>query len=96
MTTLNATDARASLPELLDRVASGEEVTITRYGRAVAVLVRPDTLRARRAERALEEAATVQRRLAEARERPLSASGSIGQTRAEELIAGIRAEREGR
>ncbi len=96
MTTLNATDARASLPELLDRVASGEEVTITRYGRAVAVLVRPDSLRARRAERALEDAAAVQRQLAEARGRPLSASGAISQARAEELIAGVRAGREGR
>ncbi len=42
------TVARAQLPELLDRVRSGEEITITRHGEAVAVLVRPDVLRGRR------------------------------------------------
>ena len=35
------------LPDLLTRVEGGEEVTITRHGRAVAVLVRPDALRSR-------------------------------------------------
>jgi prevent-host-death family protein len=30
------------LPEILDRVLEGEEVTITRHGREVAVVVRAD------------------------------------------------------
>ncbi len=93
---MTATDARASLPGLLDRVQAGEEVTITRHGRAVAVLVRPDALRARRAERALEVAAALQRSLAEARGRPLSTAGGVSEARAEELIADVRVGREGR
>ena len=96
MTTIAATDARASLPGLLDRVQAGEEVTITRHGKAVAVLVRPDALRTRRAERALEAAAALQRQLDDARRRPLSTAGAISESRAEELIAEVRAGREGR
>ena len=42
-TTLTVSEARAALPQLLDRVSAGEEVTITRHGRPAAVLVRPDT-----------------------------------------------------
>ena len=57
MTSMSASEARAALPELLNRVEDGEEVIITRHGRPVAVLVRPDSLRARRAESALEDAA---------------------------------------
>ncbi len=45
MTTMTVSEARAALPELLTRVEEGEEVTITRHGKAVAVLVRPDALR---------------------------------------------------
>jgi antitoxin (DNA-binding transcriptional repressor) of toxin-antitoxin stability system len=30
------------LPEVLDRVAAGEEIMITRYGKPAAVLLRPD------------------------------------------------------
>lgn len=48
MTSVTATQARAALGALLTRVEQGEEVTITRQGRAVAVLVRPDVLRSRR------------------------------------------------
>ena len=53
MTSMSASQARAALPEILDRVTAGEEVTITRHGRAVAIVVRPDALRVRRADRAL-------------------------------------------
>jgi antitoxin (DNA-binding transcriptional repressor) of toxin-antitoxin stability system len=42
MTVMTASEARAALPEVLTRVAQGEEVTITRYGSPVAVVVRPD------------------------------------------------------
>lgn len=41
-------DARSSLAALLDRVAQGEEITVTRHGRPAAVLVHPDSLRRRR------------------------------------------------
>ena len=49
MSTMSSSEARAGLPEILDRVSEGEEITITRHGKAVAVVVRPETLRIRRA-----------------------------------------------
>lgn len=39
---MTISEARAALPDVVNRVADGEEVTITRYGRPAAVLVRPD------------------------------------------------------
>ena len=99
MTTIRTTEARAALPELLDRVERGEEVTITRHGRAVAVLVRPDTLRARRhADAALAAASDLQRRLGAAREgAPPNGDehrGALTPERAEELVADVRAARD--
>ncbi|HET7769889.1 MAG TPA: type II toxin-antitoxin system prevent-host-death family antitoxin [Chloroflexota bacterium] len=41
MTTIGAYDAKTHLPSLLDRVAKGESITITKRGRPVAVLVPP-------------------------------------------------------
>lgn len=40
-----ATEARATLPSLLDRVESGARITLTRHGKPVAVLVHPDSVR---------------------------------------------------
>jgi antitoxin Phd_YefM of type II toxin-antitoxin system len=42
MAIMTMTEARAALPQVLDRVAAGEEVTITRYGKPAAVILRPD------------------------------------------------------
>jgi prevent-host-death family protein len=42
METLSLTDARAQLPQLLDRVAAGESFTITRHGVSVGVLTGHD------------------------------------------------------
>jgi prevent-host-death family protein len=39
MTTVGSSKAQAHLSRLLDRVSKGESVTITRYGRPVAMLV---------------------------------------------------------
>jgi prevent-host-death family protein len=95
MSTMSASEARATLPQLLDRVAAGDEVTITRHGHPVAVLVRPDALRARRAEAAMEGAAIVHDALAAGRAAKLPAgAGGISAARAEELIANVRAGRE--
>jgi prevent-host-death family protein len=95
MSTMSASQARATLPELLDRVAAGDEVTITRHGHPVAVLVRPDALRARRAQAAIEGAALVHDALAAGRAAALSsAAGGVSAARAEELIADVRASRE--
>ena len=42
---LTVSEARARLPELLDRIERGEEITITRHGRPAAVMLRPDAVR---------------------------------------------------
>jgi prevent-host-death family protein len=96
VTSLPISEARAALPELLTRVEEGEEITITRHGRPVAVLVRPDVLRSRRAREALEGAARVHELLAEAASAPLPGGAALTAQRAEELIDEIRAGRDGR
>jgi len=42
MAVMTLSEARAALPDVVNRVAQGEEITITRYGRPMAVVVRPD------------------------------------------------------
>ncbi|HVT68088.1 MAG TPA: type II toxin-antitoxin system prevent-host-death family antitoxin [Trebonia sp.] len=42
MAVMTVSEARAALPDVLDRAARGEEITITRHGRPIAVVVRPD------------------------------------------------------
>lgn len=92
-TTISASDARAALPHLLDRVEAGDEVTITRHGQPVAVLIRLDALRVRRADEALAAAARIREALADARRRPLLGSGGLSNARAEELVADVEAGR---
>jgi prevent-host-death family protein len=96
MPTMSASDARAALPEILDRVLAGEEVTITRHGRAVAVVVRPDALRARRADRAIGDAERVRDMLDRARTVRLSDSPTVNAQRAVELVADVAASRSAR
>jgi antitoxin (DNA-binding transcriptional repressor) of toxin-antitoxin stability system len=96
MQTLTVSEARAALPELLNRVEDGEEITITRHGRAVAVMVRPDALRARRAERVLADAEQIDQVLSTARSAPLPDAGGVTADRAEELVADIRTGRRAR
>lgn len=78
------------LPQLLDRVGTGEEVTITRHGKPVAVLVRPDTLRVRRATDALAVARRVGEMLEQARTSPLASTPGLSPQRAEALIEDVR------
>jgi antitoxin (DNA-binding transcriptional repressor) of toxin-antitoxin stability system len=94
MSLLTISEARAALPELLTRVEDGEEITITRHGRAVAVLVRPDVLRARRAERVLADADEIHQLLSSARSRPLTDAGALTAERADELIADVGTSRQ--
>jgi hypothetical protein len=100
MAMMTVSEARAALPEVLDRVAGGEEVTITRHGRPVAVVIRPDILWARRVGGALDDAERIHELLTEAAPLPLEAveAGGMGLTaeRAEALIAAIRAGRDAR
>ncbi|HZN19210.1 MAG TPA: hypothetical protein VFB84_13700 [Micromonosporaceae bacterium] len=65
----------------------------------VAVIVRPDALRSRRAERLLAEADQLHQLhqlLAEARTTPLTSSGGLRADRAEELVADVRTGRQTR
>jgi prevent-host-death family protein len=86
-------EARASLSQLLDRVEAGEEVTITRHGRDAAVLVRPDTLRTRRAEEVLSAAEQLREAMSRGASRPLGHHPVLTEERAEEMISQIRADR---
>jgi antitoxin (DNA-binding transcriptional repressor) of toxin-antitoxin stability system len=90
---MTVSEARAALPQLLERVGAGEEVTITRHGTPVAVLVRPDSLRARRADQALAVAASVRDALERSRQSPLAARPVVRQERADALIKVVRATR---
>ncbi len=90
MPTVSASEARAALPHLLDQVAAGDEVTITRHGQPVAVLVRPDALRARRADTAIHGAAKIREALAAGRATTLGSAGAVSKARAEELVADVR------
>ena len=95
-TTMTVSEARAALPEVLDRVQAGEEVTLTRHGRPVAVVVRPDLRRVRRADGALAAADSVRFILDQGRRTRLSARPTLHEQRADELVAGVRASRSGR
>ena len=87
--TLSVSEARAKLPSILDQVEAGDEVTITRHGRPIAVVVPPSSLRTRRADAALAVAADIERRLAEARNAPRPAAG-LSKRYADELAAAVR------
>lgn len=90
---VTVTDARSRLPELLNRVARGEEVTITRHGQPVAVVIRPDALRSRRADAVLAGAAEVRDLLAAGRAMSLDDADGLDEARAEALVAEVRAGR---
>jgi antitoxin (DNA-binding transcriptional repressor) of toxin-antitoxin stability system len=94
MAVMTVSEARAALPEVLNRVADGEEITITRHGHPVAVIVRPDVLWSRsRASDLLQHAERLNEMLRTAAESPRS-SGGISVEYAEELVAAIRADRD--
>ena len=91
---MSVSEARASLAALLDRVVEGDEITITRNGRAVAVMIRPDRLRHRRSAPILEEAERLRERMEAAGRQPLSEMKGLAPGRAEELVAELRADRD--
>ena len=96
MSTMSVSEARAALPDILDRVLAGEEVTITRHGQAVAVVVHPDAIRVRRADRALANAERLRDLLDRARAARLSDAPTMSADRAEELVAQLKASRSAR
>jgi antitoxin (DNA-binding transcriptional repressor) of toxin-antitoxin stability system len=91
--TISVSEARAGLARILERVTEGEEVTITRHGKAVAVVVRPDVLRARRGEAAWDAAVAVRDLLSDAGGRPLGPGPVLTKARADELVDDVRASR---
>lgn len=90
MASMTVSEARAALPDLLARVEGGEEVTLTRHGRPVAVVVRPDVLNVRRAQAALANAEKIHELLATGRVNRLSGSAGLTAQRADELVQEIR------
>jgi antitoxin (DNA-binding transcriptional repressor) of toxin-antitoxin stability system len=94
--TISVSEARAALPDILDRVLAGEEVTITRHGRPVAVVVRPDTIRVRRADRALADAERLRDLLDRARAAPLTDAPTVSAERAQHLVDQVAASRSAR
>jgi antitoxin (DNA-binding transcriptional repressor) of toxin-antitoxin stability system len=93
MARLSVSEARAILPEVLDRVERGEEITITRHGRPAAVLLRPDAVRTRRGEAVIERAREVAALVSAGRERPLPAPVVSGD-HAREWAEAVRADRD--
>lgn len=93
------TEARAALPSLIDRVGRGERITLTRHGRAVAVLVHPDQI-------AASDHLDLDRRVGVIDELMSHALGGTGDgggdgvalspERADDLVAELRAERDAR
>lgn len=96
MTTISASEARATLPAILDHVLAGEEVTITRHGMPVAVVVRPDALRARRADDVLAANERLRDVLTVQRARRLDRGPTLTAERADQLLDDVRASRAGR
>jgi antitoxin (DNA-binding transcriptional repressor) of toxin-antitoxin stability system len=93
MTQLSVSEARAILPQVLDRVERGEEITITRHGRPAAVLLRPDAVRPRRAEQVIGRAREVADLVSTARGRPLP-DAAVSPERAREWVEAVRDDRD--
>lgn len=95
-TTMTVSEARAALPAIIQQVLEGEEVTLTRHGVAVAVVVRPDSLRARRADRVLASAADVREVLEAGRRSALASRTTMTSERADALVDHVRSTRASR
>jgi len=96
MTAMTVSEARAQLPQLLDRVIAGDEVTITRHGKQVAVVIRPDRLRVRRETGALATADKVRELIERGRATSLADAPVISPERAAELVDDVREGRDNR
>ena len=91
--TMSVSEARAALPQILQRVLAGEEVTITRHGEPVAVVVRPDTLRARRASQSLSDEDRVRDLIASGRQAKLRPRPTLSERQAVALLADVQVAR---
>ncbi len=91
--TVPVSEARALLPKIIDRVEAGEEVILTRHGRAVAVIRRPDADRRQRLDAVREQARRLDDLIDQAGRRPLAEHGTISAHIAAELVDDVRAGR---
>lgn len=94
--TVPISEARADLARIVERVTAGEEITLTRRGEAVAVMVRPDALRVRRAAGALTAAAGLQEAIRQGKSTRLADHQGLDEGRAEALVAYVRESRKNR
>lgn len=94
--TMTVAEARSAFSEVIERVAAGEEVTLTHHGRPVAVVRRPDADRRHRLRNALDGTDRLDDMITDARRRPLADAGTMSPERGQELISGIRTGREAR
>jgi prevent-host-death family protein len=94
--TVSLSDAQATLPALLDRVAHGEEITITRHGVPVAVVIRPDALHVRRPASAFDEADALRSTLERARHMTIDEAPILDPAAAEHYVAELRSDRQSR
>lgn len=96
MMELSLSQARARLPELLDRVAAGEEVHISRHGHALAVLINHDRWMKTRTYDVLIEARDLRKRLEGARDHPIPPESLARNYDADGHVAWLRDEDERR
>jgi prevent-host-death family protein len=68
---VSISDARAMLPALVAEAAAGEDITITRHGQPIAVLVRPQRLRRPEVQKYFDAADHLGEQLEAARHLPL-------------------------
>jgi len=91
--TMTVSEARAALPQILERVLAGEEVTITRHGQPVAVVVRPDTLRSRRVTDRMRAPDQVRDLIVSGGRQKLQARPSLTVREADALLADVQSAR---
>ena len=92
MTTMSMSEARAQLAALLDRVEAGEEITITRHGRAVARLAPPHESRTARVDHLFSAADAIAVELDASRHAPLP--DPTGEADADALVRAMRKDRD--
>ena len=93
MATVTVSQAREVIPDRIDLVLKGEEVTLTRHGRPVVILVRPDRLTTRPTEGAGDVSDVIEYALERGRNTPLSDLPGLSVERAEALFVEVRAGR---
>ena len=93
---MTVSEARMRWAEVVEGVMAGDEVTLTRHGEPVAVIVRPEVLRTRRVTRAHADAAELSAALDRMRDVPLDRLPDVGSERAKTLVRAARAARAAR